>query len=43
VEELLAGNQYESARSLLQQMINEDDITPGARDYARSTLSIIDR
>jgi len=43
VEELLAEDQQASARALLQQMINEDDISSSARDYARSTLAILDR
>lgn len=43
VEELLAENQYGEARNLLQQMLTEDDITPGARDYARSTLSLMEQ
>ncbi len=41
VEELLAQDQYEAARNLLQQMLTDENITPGARDYARSTLSLI--
>ncbi len=43
VEELLAENRYEAATSLLQQMLTEDDITPGAQAYARSTLSLLDQ
>lgn len=41
VEELIAENQREAARDLLQQMLEEEGITPGARDYARSTLSLL--
>jgi hypothetical protein len=43
VEELLAKGQQASARAILQKMINEDDISTSARDYARSTLAILDR
>jgi hypothetical protein len=43
VEELLAEDQQASARALLQQMISEDDISSSAKDYAQSTLAILDR
>ena len=41
VEALLADNEREAARSLLQQMLDEEGLTPGAQDYARSTLSLL--
>ena len=41
VEALLADNEREAARQLLQQMLEEDGLTPGAQDYARSTLSLL--
>lgn len=42
VEELLAADDYAAAHALLQQML-EEDISSGAREYASSTLSILDR